>query len=92
MTETVKKAKPAAKPRKTTTTSKKKAAPANADPIAISNREASENHNNTNHQPTIPHEEVARLAHKYWKERGHKHGHHEEDWYRAERELAGVAS
>jgi hypothetical protein len=37
-------------------------------------------------------EQVAQLAHRYWIERGHQHGHHEEDWYRAEQELRGKAS
>lgn len=37
-------------------------------------------------------EQVANLAHKYWAERGHQHGFHEEDWYRAEQELRGKAS
>jgi hypothetical protein len=37
-------------------------------------------------------EEVAQLAHRYWVERGHKHGHHVEDWFRAEQELRGKAS
>jgi hypothetical protein len=32
-------------------------------------------------------ERIARLAYKYYEERGYKHGSHEEDWYRAEREL-----
>ncbi|KAA6457890.1 DUF2934 domain-containing protein [Acidobacteria bacterium AB60] len=91
MTETVKKAKPAAKPRKTTTT-KKKTAPASADPIAQNHHEVSENHSTSTRQPQVSHDEVARLAHRYWKERGHRHGHHEEDWYRAERELRGMAS
>ena len=36
-------------------------------------------------------EEIARLAHQYWAERGHQDGHHEEDWYRAEQELRGKA-
>lgn len=40
----------------------------------------------------VSHEEIARLAHRYWAERGHKHGHHVEDWLRAERELFGKAS
>lgn len=102
MTETIKKAKPAAKPRKTTTTTKKKATPASADPIAINGHELSENHTNGNHTNgshqngnhplKVSHDDVARLAHLYWKERGHRHGHHEEDWYRAERELRSNAS
>jgi hypothetical protein len=40
----------------------------------------------------VPHERVAQLAHQFWAERGHQHGHHEEDWYRAEQELRGKAS
>ena len=40
----------------------------------------------------IPHEQVAMLAHRFWAERGHQHGSHEEDWYRAEEELRGKAS
>jgi hypothetical protein len=40
----------------------------------------------------VSHEEIARLAHRYWAERGGQHGHHEEDWLRAERELLGKAS
>jgi Protein of unknown function (DUF2934) len=40
----------------------------------------------------ISHEEIARLAHRYWAERGRQHGHHEEDWFRAERELLDKAS
>jgi hypothetical protein len=41
---------------------------------------------------TISPEQIAELAHKFWAERGHKHGHHEEDWLRAEKELRGKAS
>jgi hypothetical protein len=40
----------------------------------------------------VSREEIARLAHQYWAERGHQDGHHEEDWYRAEQELRGKAS
>ena len=91
MTETIKKAKPAAKPRKTATT-KKKTGPAMADPIAINSHEAAENHSTMTRQPMISHEDVARLAHRFWKERGQRHGQHEEDWYRAEQQLRGMAS
>ena len=38
-------------------------------------------------EPT--HAEIARLAHRFWEERGGKHGNHEDDWARAERELRG---
>ncbi len=41
---------------------------------------------------SISHDQIAQLAHRYWAERGRQHGHHEEDWYRAERELLGRAS
>lgn len=33
------------------------------------------------------HEEISHLAHQYWKERGHHHGSHEDDWHRAEQDL-----
>jgi hypothetical protein len=46
----------------------------------------------TNGHTAISQDEIARLAHKYWAERGHKHGHAEEDWLRAEQELRGRAS
>jgi hypothetical protein len=41
---------------------------------------------------SISHEKVAELAHRLWSERGHGHGQHEEDWFRAEQELRGKAS
>ena len=41
---------------------------------------------------TVSHEDIARLAHRFWAERGHQHGRPEEDWLRAERELRGRAS
>ena len=37
-------------------------------------------------------EEIARLAQQYWAERGHQHGHDQQDWLRAERELRQKAS
>lgn len=40
----------------------------------------------------FPHDEVARLAHRYWAERGRQHGHDVEDWFRAEQELRARAS
>jgi hypothetical protein len=40
----------------------------------------------------VPHEQVAQLAHRFWTERGHQHGNHEEDWFRAEGELRANAS
>jgi len=43
-------------------------------------------------QMKASHEQIAQLAHKFWAERGQQHGHHEEDWLRAEQELLGKAS
>jgi len=37
-------------------------------------------------------EQIANLAHKYWADRCHQDGFHEDDWYRAEQELRGKAS
>jgi hypothetical protein len=88
MAETVKKAsakpKAPAKPRKT----------AAAKEAAVENgvRAASNGAPTNVTQMKLPHDQVAQLAHRYWAERGHQHGHHEEDWYRAEQELRGKAS
>jgi hypothetical protein len=38
------------------------------------------------------HDQVALLAHRYFIERGHQHGHHLEGWFRAEQELRARAS
>lgn len=38
------------------------------------------------------HAEIARLAVQYWIDRGYEHGQNEQDWYRAEQELRGLAS
>lgn len=90
MTETVKKTTAAAKPRKTA--AKKKSEPVSAKPTIQSQHGASENHSAVSHRPSVSYDEVARLAHKFWKERGHRHGQHEDDWFRAEQELRGKAS
>jgi Protein of unknown function (DUF2934) len=41
---------------------------------------------------SISHDQVAMLANRFWNERGRTHGHHEEDWFRAEQELRSRAS
>lgn len=79
MSEIVKKAKAPAKPRKTST---KK-----ADILTMPNG----SHASTAAEP-VAHEEVARLAHRFWAERGCQHGHDTEDWFRAEQELGARAS
>ena len=40
---------------------------------------------------SVPHDQVAQLAHRFWNERGRAHGHHEEDWYRAEQALRSTS-
>jgi hypothetical protein len=40
----------------------------------------------------VPHEEIEKLAHRFWAERGYSHGQAEVDWLRAEQELRGRAS
>ncbi len=72
------KPKAAAKPRK---------AAANANGAAVSNG-ASAKVTEIN----ISREQIAQLAHRFWNERGRQHGHHEEDWFRAEEMLRGKAS
>jgi hypothetical protein len=86
MAETVKKAsstKAPAKPRKTA--AKKTAATENGAP-------GSANGASNVTEIKYSHDQVAQLAHKYWAERGRQHGHHLEDWLRAEHELRAKAS
>ena len=94
MAETIKKAKSAtAKPKKTA--AKKKAAPAaSADPVTQNHHPVAteQAHSRENGHKHVSQDEIARLAHQFWQERGHKHGHHIEDWYRAEKELRKQAS
>ena len=73
----------AAKPRKTA--AKKGAGTVTEMPVATNGHLAAQ-------ERSVSHDEVARLAHAYWQQRGHRHGQHEEDWYRAEHELRGKAS
>lgn len=40
----------------------------------------------------VSHEEIEKLAHRFWAERGHQFGHPELDWFRAEQELRARAS
>jgi hypothetical protein len=40
----------------------------------------------------VTHEEIARLAHRFWAERGYQMGSPERDWFRAEQELLKRAS
>ncbi|HKF46013.1 MAG TPA: DUF2934 domain-containing protein [Terracidiphilus sp.] len=72
-----------AKPRKAAT--KKNANGVSSDPV--------NGHDHTHSQDrSVSHDEVALLAHRFWQERGQKHGQHIEDWVRAEQELLRRAS
>ena len=78
MPEKTKSATTAPKPRKTA--AKKKAA---------------DNHSNVTEITVtreVPRDEIARLAHQLWNDRGRQHGHDAEDWFQAEHALRGKAS
>jgi hypothetical protein len=99
MDETTKSAKAPAKPRKTAakkTTAKTAAtpevAPAARKLAAVASAPAPRHTNGAAARTSGSREEIARLAHKFWAERGHQHGHHVEDWLRAEQELRKMAS
>jgi hypothetical protein len=94
-TENVKKTKAPAKPKKTAkavegeTGSVVKAAPkAAAKAKAVPKTAAVD----IAASRTPSYEEIARLAERYWAERGWQDGYAEQDWLRAERELLGMAS
>lgn len=81
MAETIKKAKAPAKPRK---------AAAKTAPVV---EESKPTLVKTEAKPTVvTHEEISKLAHRFWAERGHRDGYAEQDWKRAEQELRGKAS
>jgi hypothetical protein len=42
---------------------------------------------NENRDPLSDHDAIARRAHELFVERGEEHGHDEEDWLRAEKEV-----
>jgi hypothetical protein len=82
MTETIKKAKAPAKPRK---------AAAKKSEVQVIDQPRTEQPK-IDQSKSVSHEEVARLAHKLWAERGHQHGNHVDDWFRAEQALREKAS
>lgn len=85
MAETVKKASKSRAPRKTATVkaTTTDVAPKKAAPKKKAAKVA---------QMAVSQEEIAKLAHRFWAERGHQHGSHEDDWLRAEQTLVGKAS
>lgn len=89
MAEKVKKTKAPAKPKAAAATAKTApATSAAATTIATKKQTVAEKVTAT----TPTHQEIAQLALHYWAERGRQHGHHEQDWLRAERELMKMAS
>jgi len=89
MAEITKKTKSTAPKATTAAKPRKSASKKTADPVAANT--VSENHHATKQGRSFSQDEVARLAHSYWQQRGHKHGHHMEDWFRAEQELRSKA-
>lgn len=87
MTETAKKATAPKKPRATAI---KKASPDGIAPKKVVPKKKTVKAKVTLIAAT--HDDIAMLAHRFWIERGLGHGHHEEDWLRAEQELMGKAS
>ena len=85
MAEKIKSATTAPKPRKTA--AKKKAADTPSNVTSIS---ATREHTGVTRE--ISKDEIARLAHKLWNERGRQHGKDADDWFRAEELLRGKAS
>ncbi len=89
-TEKVKKAKSPAKPRATAAAPKKADAKPAAEKKSVAVKKQTVAEKVASSTPT--HHEIAELARKYWAERGHQHGQHEQDWLRAEQELLKLAS
>jgi hypothetical protein len=73
-----------------TTTEKKPRKPAAKKKAALT--PVAEFPSATTHVAPPSREEIARLAEKYWRERGREDGQAEQDWLRAEQELRGRAS
>jgi hypothetical protein len=88
MAEIVKKAKTPAKP--------KAAASTKSEPKASAPRKTASRKTTATVDAvralTPTHEEIARLAERYWAERGYHDGYAEQDWLRAEQELVQKAS
>ena len=76
--------------KKTTTTRKKTSANASAPKAIAPKRKASGKVMEM--KAAASHDEIAALAHRFWAERGFRHGHDAEDWLRAEQALLGKAS
>jgi len=94
-TETVKKTKAPAKPKKAAKAPESETGSAvKATPKAVAKTKAAAKSGAVEvmASSTPSYEEIARLAERYWAERGWQDGYAEQDWLRAERELLGMAS
>jgi hypothetical protein len=93
MAETGKKATAPRKPRSTATAKKAEAAkPVAAKPAAKKKAAPKTKITPVRTMHAATHEEIARLAHRFWLERGGQHGFDADDWFRAEQMLLGKAS
>ena len=91
-TETVKKTKAPAKP-KTAVKTQADASAVKAAPAVKAVKAAAKTKTVDVAATSAPsYEEIAQLAQRYWAERGYHDGQAEQDWLRAEQELAGAAS
>ncbi len=85
MAEKTKSATTAPKPRKTAARKKAADAPSNVTEITFTREQMTVTRD-------ISKDEIARLAHQLWNDRGRQHGHDAEDWFQAEQLLRGKAS
>jgi hypothetical protein len=93
-TETVKKTKAPAKPKAVKTPEGETGSAVKAAPKTAAKTKAASKSKTVDiaASRTPSYEEIARLAERYWAERGWQDGYAEQDWLRAEQELLGVAS
>lgn len=77
-------------PTEKTTTSRKKTSASASGPKSIASKRKPSS--KVTEIRSVTHDDIARLAHRFWAERGFQHGHDAEDWLRAEQALLGKAS
>ena len=85
MAEKTKSATTTPKPRKTAANKKAADGASNVTEITVTREQMTVTRQ-------ISREEVARLAHQLWNERGRQHGRDADDWFQAEQLLRGKAS
>jgi hypothetical protein len=79
-------------PTKKTTTPRKKTSASASGPKAIAPKRKTSASVTEIRSVSVTHDDIAALAHRFWAERGFKHGNDAEDWLRAEQVLLGKAS